>query len=154
MKRVGPYIIIHNIYSYTLLLLGVFQMIKATSKNSGFFSKQSLLLILGISIPFITNILGTFKIIPMTVYMTPMSFALTMICFAFAIFKFQFLGIAPIAVQIIANRISDSYLVLDENLVITDFNETFLKTFKLMTMTLEEKIFLHLLKNIKNIKSM
>lgn len=106
-------------------------MIKATSKNSGFFSKQSLLLILGISIPLITNILGTFKIIPMTVYMTPMSFALTMICFAFAIFKFQFLGIAPIAVQIIANRISDSYLVLNDCLIMSDFNETFLKTFRL-----------------------
>lgn len=127
----GSYMIVHNIYSYSLLLLGVFQMIKATSKNSGFFSKQSLLLILGISIPFVTNILGTFKILPMTVYITPISFALTMICFAFAIFKFQFLGIAPIAVQIIANRISDSYLVLDDYLVMSDFNETFLKTFRL-----------------------
>lgn len=127
----GSYMIVHNIYSYSLLLLGVFQMIKATSKNSGFFSKQSLLLILGISIPLGTNILGTFKILPMTVYITPISFALTMICFAFAIFKFQFLGIAPIAVQIIANRISDSYLVLDDYLVMSDFNETFLKTFRL-----------------------
>ena len=127
----GSYMIVHNIYSYSLLLLGVFQMIKATSKNSGFFSKQSLLLILGISIPLVTNILGTFQILPMTVYITPISFALTMICFAFAIFKFQFLGIAPIAVQIIANRISDSYLVLDDYLVMSDFNETFLKTFRL-----------------------
>ena len=127
----GSYMIVHNIYSYSLLLLGVFQMIKATSKNSGFFSKQSLLLILGISIPLVTNILGTFKILSMTVYITPISFALTMICFAFAIFKFQFLGIAPIAVQIIANRISDSYLVLDDYLVMSDFNETFLKTFRL-----------------------
>lgn len=127
----GSYMIVHNIYSYSLLLLGVFQMIKATSKNSGFFSKQSLLLILGISIPLVTNILGTFKILSMTVYITPISFALTMICFAFAIFKFQFLGIAPIAVQIIANRISDSYLVLDDYLVMLDFNETFLKTFRL-----------------------
>lgn len=127
----GSYMIVHNIYSYSLLLLGVFQMIKATSKNAGFFSKQSLLLILGISIPLVTNILGTFKILSMTVYITPISFALTMICFTFAIFKFQFLGIAPIAVQIIANRISDSYLVLDDYLVMSDFNETFLKTFRL-----------------------
>lgn len=127
----GSYMIVHNIYSYSLLLLVVFQMIKATLKNSGFFSKQSLLLILGISIPLVINILGTFKILPMTVYITPISFALTMICFAFAIFKFQFLGIAPIAVQIIANRISDSYLVLDDYLVMSDFNETFLKTFRL-----------------------
>lgn len=150
--EVGPYMIIHNIYSYTLLLLGVIQMIKATSKNSGFFSKQSLLLILGISIPLVTNILGTFKIIPMTVYMTPMSFALTMICFAFAIFKFQFLGIAPIAVQIIANRISDSYMVLNENLVITDFNDTFLRTFNLKGLDVRGKDFNTFIKEHKKYK--
>ncbi len=150
--EVGPYMIVHNIYSYLLLLLGVVQMIKATSKNSGFFSKQSLLLTLGISIPLITNILGTFKIIPMTVYMTPMSFALTMICFAFAIFKFQFLGIAPIAVQIIANRISDSYMVLNENLVITDFNDTFLKTFNLNGIDIRGKDFNTFVKEHKKYK--
>lgn len=150
--EVGPYMIIHNIYSYLLLLLGVVQMIKATSKNSGFFSKQSLLLTLGISIPLVTNILGTFKIIPMTVYMTPMSFALTMICLAFAIFKFQFLGIAPIAVQIIANRISDSYMVLNENLVITDFNDTFLKTFNLNGVDIRGKDFNTFVKEHKKYK--
>ena len=148
----GSYMIVHNIYSYSLLLLGVFQMIKATSKNSGFFSKQSLLLILGISIPLVTNILGTFKILPMTVYITPISFALTMICFAFAIFKFQFLGIAPIAVQIIANRISDSYMVLNENLVITDFNDTFLRTFNLKGLDVRGKDFNTFIKEHKKYK--
>ena len=127
-------------------------MIKATSKNSGFFSKQSLLLILGISIPLVTNILGTFKILPMTVYITPISFALTMICFAFAIFKFQFLGIAPIAVQIIANRISDSYMVLNENLVITDFNDTFLRTFNLKGLDVRGKDFNTFIKEHKKYK--
>lgn len=148
----GNYMIVHNIYSYTLLLLGVIQMIKATSKNSGFFSKQSLLLILGISIPLVTNILGTFKILPMTVYITPISFALTMICFAFAIFKFQFLGIAPIAVQIITNRISDSYMVLNENLVITDFNDTFLRTFNLKGLDVRGKDFNTFIKEHKKYK--
>lgn len=148
----GNYMIVHNIYAYTLLLLGVIQMIKATSKNSGFFSKQSLLLILGISIPLVTNILGTFKILPMTVYITPISFALTMICFAFAIFKFQFLGIAPIAVQIIANRISDSYMVLNENLVITDFNDTFLRTFNLKGLDVRGKDFNTFIKEHKKYK--
>lgn len=49
--------------------------------------------------------------------------------FAFAIFKFGFLRIAPIALQKIVDRMSDSYIVLDENMQITDFNKTFLDTF-------------------------
>ena len=37
--------------------------------------------------------------------------------------------ITPIALQKIVDRISDSYIVLNENNIVTDFNETFLTTF-------------------------
>lgn len=147
--KVGPYMIIHNIYSYTLLFLGVIQMVNVASKNSGFFSKQTLLIVVGISIPLITNILGTLKIISMTVYTTPISFAFTMLFFALSIFKFKFLGVAPVALQTIVNRISDSYLVLNENLLITDFNSTFLKTFNLSASDIREKNILEFLSTHK-----
>lgn len=147
--KVGPYMIIHNIYSYTLLFLGVTQMVNVASKNSGFFSKQTLLIVVGISIPLITNILGTLKIISMTVYITPISFAFTMLFFALSIFKFKFLGVAPVALQTIVNRISDSYLVLNENLLITDFNSTFLKTFNLSASDIREKNILEFLSTHK-----
>ena len=147
--KVGPYMIIHNIYSYTLLFLGVIQIVNVASKNSGFFSKQTLLIVVGISIPLITNILGTLKIISMTVYITPISFAFTMLFFTLSIFKFKFLGVAPVALQTIVNRISDSYLVLNENLLITDFNSTFLKTFNLSASDIREKNILEFLSTHK-----
>lgn len=147
--KVGPYMIIHNIYSYTLLFLGVIQMVNVASKNSGFFSKQTLLIVVGISIPLITNILGTLKIISMTVYITPISFAFTMLFFALSLFKFKFLGVAPVALQTIVNRISDSYLVLNENLLITDFNSTFLKTFNLSASDIREENILEFLSTHK-----
>lgn len=147
--KAGPYMIIHNIYSYTLLFLGVIQMVNVASKNSGFFSKQTLLIVVGISIPLITNILGTLKIISMTVYITPISFAFTMLFFALSIFKFKFLGVAPVALQTIVNRISDSYLVLNENLLITDFNSTFLKTFNLSASDIREENILEFLSTHK-----
>lgn len=147
--KVGPYMIIHNIYSYTLLFLGVIQMVNVASKNSSFFSKQTLLIVVGISIPLITNILGTLKIISMTVYITPISFAFTMLFFALSIFKFKFLGVAPVALQTIVNRISDSYLVLNENLLITDYNSTFLKTFNLSASDIREENILEFLSTHK-----
>ena len=145
----GWYLNVHIIYTYGLMLLSVIIIIKSSFKISGFFSKQSLLIILGISVPLITNILGTLKIIPMTVYITPISFAFTMLCFTFAIFKFNFLGVAPIALQTIVNRISDSYLVLDESFLITDFNATFLKTFGLTASELREQNVINFLKTHK-----
>lgn len=135
----GNWLIIHNIYSYTLLLIGIIYVIKASGKTSGFFSKQSLLIIAGMSIPIVVNVLGTFKIIPMSVFITPISFAFAMVFFALAIFKFKFLGIAPIALRTVVNRMSDSYIILNENYVVTDFNNTFLNTFKLKDENIRDK---------------
>ena len=77
------------------------------------------------------NLLGGLSIIPMTMYITPISFAFLAFFFAIAIFKFKFLTITPIAMQKIVDRMSDSFVVLNEENVITDFNETFLKSFNL-----------------------
>ena len=131
VNEYGPYALVHNIYSYALLFVGIVYLLKFSVRNAGFFSKQSILIILGISIPVIVNILGTFQIIPMSIYITPITFTITIIFCAIAILKFQFLGVAPIALQKIVDRISDSYVVLDENNIIIDFNKTFLNTFKL-----------------------
>ena len=141
----GPYMIFHNIYSYIMLGVGVLYMLKFSIKNSGFFSKQSMLIVLGVSVPVIVNILGTFKIIPMSIYVTPITFTITIICCAIAILKFQFLGVAPIALQKIVDRISDGYLVLDERDIIIDFNKTFLEIFNLQQEELRSKNFIEFL---------
>ena len=148
----GPYMVIHNIYSYILLGLGIIYMLKFSIKNSGFFSKQSLLIVLGVSVPIVVNILGTFKIIPMSIYVTPITFTITIICCAIAIFKFQFLNVTPIALQKIVDRISDGYVVLDENNAITDFNKTFLDIFKLSPEDIRSKNFIKFLQQ-KDISS-
>jgi len=126
----GWYLYIHIFYTYGLFVYSMILMLIAATKMSGFFSKQTLFIFVGALVPIIFNILGTLKIIDMTVYMTPISFAFTIICFALAIFKFKFLSIAPITMQRIVDRMSDSFIVVNEDGVITDFNDTFLKTFK------------------------
>lgn len=145
----GPYMQIHNIYSYALLIIGILYMLVFSIKNSGVFSKQSMLIVVGISTPVIVNILGTFQIIPMSIYITPITFTITVVLCAISIFKFQFLGVAPIAIQKIVDRISDSYVVLDENINIIDFNKTFIKTFKIKNTNLRNLNFITFLKNSK-----
>lgn len=128
---VGPYFYIHTVYSYGLIAISVFKLIRCSTKNSSFFSRQSLLLFIGALIPVTVSILGTLNIVPMTIYMTPISFAFTIILFALAIFKFGILRVAPIALQKIVDRISDSYIVLNDAMIISDFNKTLLDTFSL-----------------------
>ena len=132
----GPYMIMHNIYSYGLLLIGVMYLLIFSFRNSGFFSKQSVLIFIGMLIPLVVNVLGTFKILPMTIYITPMTFTLTMIFTALAIFKFNFLSATPIALQRIVDTMSDGYIVLNTYNVVVDFNLSLLK----MLNTTEEKV--------------
>ncbi len=147
----GPWIYIHSLYSYICLLLGVIFLMRYSIKNSGFFSKQSVLIILGVSIPLIINILGSLQIIPMSIYITPISFALAIFIDAFAIFKFDFLKIAPIALQKIVDRISDSYIVINEDNTITDFNQTYLDTFNAVSNDVRNKDLFELVKNNKDL---
>ena len=147
----GPYANVHNIYSYIMLGIGIIYLLRSSTKHSGsILSKQSMLIVFGISIPVVINILGTFKIIPMSIYITPITFTLTIIICLIAIFKFQFLGIAPIALQIVVNRISDSYIVLGISNNIVDYNDTFVKTFKLNNRHLKNMKFDELLGFIGN----
>lgn len=126
----GIYFYIHSIYTYALLFIALFTLIKYSIRNSGFFSKQSILIILGSIVPIAINLLGIFGI-PMTIYLTPMSFTITVLLYTLAILKFRFLSITPIALQRIVDRISDGYIVVNEDNTIIDFNKTFLNIFKL-----------------------
>lgn len=138
----GPYFYVHSVYTYLLLIIGIGRLLIFSIRNAGFFSKQSLLISIGLACPVIVNVLGSFlKLIPMTVFVTPISFSVSIICFALAIFKFDFLGIAPIALRKIADRMSDSYLVLNDDGNITDFNQTFLVTFKIKDISLRGQNF-------------
>lgn len=146
----GPYFYVHSIYTYLLLIVGIGRLLIFSIRNAGFFSKQSLLISIGLACPVIVNVLGSFlKLIPMTVFVTPISFSVSIICFVLAIFKFDFLGIAPIALRKIADRMSDSYLVLNDDGTITDFNQTFLVTFKIKDIALRGQNFDTFCKNNK-----
>ncbi len=127
----GSYFGVYSIYTYSLFAISIFMLLKYSIKNSGFFSKQAILLIIGTSIPLIINIFGTFHIISMTIYMTPIAFSITILFLFLAIFKFNFLGSTPIALQRIVNRISDGYIVLNTNYEISDYNRTFINTFRI-----------------------
>ena len=129
----GPYFYVHSFYTYIILFISIFILLQTSFKTSGIFSKQSILFIIGTCIPIVVNLLGTTKIISMNVYLTPISFSLTIFIYGLAIFKFNFLDAAPIAIQKIVDRISDSYIVLNDEGNITDYNKTFLTSFHIKT---------------------
>jgi len=153
VAQYGPFFIVHTIISYGYIIVGLYLLLKFSIKNSGFFSRQSLLIIAGISVPFLVNVLVTFSIVRLPVYYTPITFAFAILCFAMAIFKFQFLNIVPIALQRIVDLISDSYVIINRDWEIIDFNRTFIDTFKTVLRAVRKENFLNAVKDNKDLKA-
>lgn len=135
----------HTVVSYAYIFIGVFLLILATIKNSGFFSRQVGIIILGVLTPLIVNILITFKIIITPTYITAITFSFAIICFAIAIFRFSFLKVTPIALKTIVDRISDGFIVVNEEYNVIDFNQTIETTFKDLVTIRRNESLLHIM---------
>ena len=77
----GPYYLVHELYSYTCILIGLYYLFYFSIKNSGFFSKQSILIFLGVAFPLGIVVLSTQKIVAMNVAFENISFSISMFFF-------------------------------------------------------------------------
>lgn len=134
----GPWFYVHQVYTYFLYVLSILHLVNYFKKNSGIFSQQINLIVTGTVFPFVVNLLGTLGIIKLTVYITPIALAISLICFAIALFKFQLLSALPIALTKIVNRISDGYIVLNDKNIVTDFNTPFKHIFNIDNLDIKQ----------------
>lgn len=142
LNKYGPYFLIHSVYSYGCIILALYYLIRFAIKNSGFFSKQAMLVIGGSAIPLIINFLGTVKFIDTTQFDLCSSFSFAMFFYWLAIIKYDFLNIMPIALQQVVNQISNGLLVLNKDYLLIDFNITIETMFSgILTLKKKENIF-------------
>lgn len=125
----GSYFPIHTFYSYGCIFIALCILTYFSIKNSGFFSKQSLLIITGSMFPIIINLIYTYDILRISFYSTPIAFSIAVIFYALAIFKFDFLNVVPIALQTVVDRIPDCFIIINEDLNIIDYNRPFVNSF-------------------------
>lgn len=125
----GMYAYIHFVYTYVVLAVAIVKLIVASIKKSDFLSIQTLLIILGSMVPIITNVLGTFGIIQMSIYITPITYVFTAICLYISIVKLKALNIIPLSLKTIVDNMSDGFVVLSEDGTIADLNKTFVDKF-------------------------
>jgi len=126
----GPYLYIHMVYTYGLLIIDFINILITSIKKSGFLSAQTGLILLGVLAPLLPNVLGSLKIIPMSIYITPMMFTVTAVCFYIAIIHLKALNIIPVTLKAIIDNMSDSFVVVSEDGTIADMNQTFVENFK------------------------
>ncbi|MDR3595509.1 MAG: diguanylate cyclase [Clostridium sp.] len=141
-NKYGPYFPIHSIYSYGCIILAIYYLISFAIKNSGFFSKQAILIMIGSAITLVINILGTVKFIDVSQFDLCISFSFTIFFYWLAIIKYDFLNIMPIALQHVVDHISDGLLVLNKDYLLIDFNTAAETMFsKILILNKKENIF-------------
>lgn len=125
----GIYFTIHTLYSYLCIAIGLAYLIIFSIKNYGAFSKQSLLIFIGIMISLIIDAISTFKIFDWSTAIENIAFAVTISFFILATVRFDFLTVVPVALHTVVDLVSDSYVVINEDLEIVDYNKAFVGGF-------------------------
>ncbi len=110
-------------YSYTLLLIGTFWIVRTALRSAQLYRYQVWLLLAGAAVPWIGNVLYMIDLIPLPgLDLTPIAFTVTGIMITLSIFRFQMLDIVPVARDAVLESMSDGVLVLDARHRIVDIN--------------------------------
>ncbi|MDQ2085413.1 histidine kinase N-terminal 7TM domain-containing protein [Herbivorax sp. ANBcel31] len=131
----GPFFWIHLGLSYLYVLIGTILLIRYSIMNIGYARKRTFILIFAAITPtlanifYIVNAATNIHIIPKGYDPTPVSFAISLLLFSIAMFKYRFLNIVPIAFRKIVYNLNESIIVVDSLNRIDNFNKSFLDTF-------------------------
>ncbi len=147
--KFGAFFNIYSMYSYICMFVSVIIFMITSLKKSGFLSIQVMLVVIGTMFPLVPNILATFKIISMSVHITPIMLSLATICFAIAIIKYKALNITPVAFRTVMDTMSDSYIVISNDGTIVSTNKTFDDSFSSIMDFDKNKNFFEILKDTK-----
>lgn len=118
----GPWYWVHNVYNYVLMAIGLVTFISAYLKAVKIIRNQILLVIIAWIIPWISdavNILGLLHF-----DLAPLTLSISAIMYSFAVLKFKFLELTPIALEKVFSNMLDGVIILDSENNIVDFNNS------------------------------
>ena len=110
-------------FSYLLILMAAFILIRALVSAKGIVRKQLLLLLVGLMCPWLANILYLFGFSELNYLdLTPAAFTVSGIAFSWGLLKYQLLGLIPLAREMLIESMGDPVIALDMNDRILDLN--------------------------------
>ncbi len=118
----GPFFWVHTIYSYLLLLTGYYFAWQAFRSNSYVRQRQAAIILAATVPPWLSNLAYIFQLTPGGLDLTPLSFTVTSILFAYGLFRFQLLNVTPIARNRVIENLADAVIVIDALDRVVDIN--------------------------------
>ncbi|MBN2006956.1 MAG: hypothetical protein JXA21_26640 [Anaerolineae bacterium] len=122
----GPWFWIYTAYGYGVTMWSAFFVVRAGFRGLRLYLGQAALLLFGVFFPVLATAVTTFFVnSPLKVNLAPLGFTLGGIVFALAVFRFRLFDVAPVARDVLVDRMSDGMLVLDAQDRIVDLNPVF-----------------------------
>lgn len=116
----------HQVYSYLLVTAGAFLLLRTVLGTNSLYRSQSTALLLAIAVPMVGNALYIFELLPAGIDPSGLTYILTGIILAGAMFRTQLLQVAPAVRELgreeVLSELDDCIYILDENDRIVDTN--------------------------------
>ncbi len=110
-------------YSNTLLLLGTTFILQSFNRTKGLFRRQNIILLVAVLTPWVGNVLYVSGSSPIpNLDITPFAFSISVAAFAWGIFSFRLVNLAPVARDLVVEKMPDGMIVLDAQGNIVDIN--------------------------------
>lgn len=119
----GPLGLMHLIYSYLLILLGIILVAWKAIRSFNLYRGQGVALLVGIFLMTLGNVINTLGLIPdMKADVSSFGFALGGAAFAWALLRSRLFDVVPVARRIVIEGMGDGMLVLDMKGRLVDLN--------------------------------
>lgn len=126
----GPYALVHLVYSYALVLAGVYFLLREAIRLASRYRQQAIALIGATVIPLAVNITHTFHLIPqIRVNYDPLGFVIAGVFLGWGVYFNQLFDLSPIARSILVENMIESMIVVNQHHQIVDMNPAAQKLF-------------------------
>ncbi len=119
----GPWFWVHILYTYSMLLVGAFIIIREYFQAWKPYRQQSLWSVVGAILPLVFNIVYVFHLIPgFRKDYSSISYALSGLAFTLAVVRYQLFDLMPVARKTLVDEMGDGVLVVDRQDRVVDMN--------------------------------
>ena len=114
---------VYWVYSNILLLAGTIFILRSFKRTMGLFRRQNLILLIAVLTPWVGNVLYVTGFSPIPFMdLTPFALTISAVAFALGIYRFQLGNLAPVARDLVVEKMPDGMIVLDAQGNIVDIN--------------------------------
>ena len=128
----GLWFWLYWIYAYVLLMAGTIFILRSIKRTKGLLRRQNIVLLIAVLTPWVGNVLYVSGLSPIyNLDITPFAFTISVAVFALGIFRWKLVNLAPVARDLVVEKMPDGMIVLDAQGYVVDINTALQKALRI-----------------------